>query len=67
MAEKEWRPYDSREPIPGERDRTTLTKRQPGAVGGQFSGGDIPDSEHLDWLDDATAHEHAKEGGRDRD
>lgn len=28
--------------IPGERDPSTLTHREPGAVGGQFPGGDSP-------------------------
>ena len=32
----------AREPIPGERDATTLTHREPGAIGGQFSGADTP-------------------------
>lgn len=32
------------EMIPGERDGTTLTHREPGAVGGQFSGFDLPPS-----------------------
>ena len=30
------------EMIPGERDATTLTHREPGAIGGQFSGFDLP-------------------------
>lgn len=63
MAEHTWRPHDPREPIPGERDPSTLTKREPGAVSGQFSGADIPPAEHLDWLDDDTVHEHELEGG----
>lgn len=52
-------------PIPGERDPANLTTREPGAVGGQFAGGDIPPSDHYDWMDEATAHEHAREGGGD--
>ena len=28
--------------IPGEYDATTLTHREPGAIGGQFSGADLP-------------------------
>ena len=48
--------------IPGERDPHNLTHREPGAVGGQFSGGDIP-AGAADWLDGTTAHEHAREGG----
>ena len=45
------------EPIPGQRDPNTLTHRQPGAVGGQFSGGDTPSPGK--WMDD-----HAREGGK---
>jgi hypothetical protein len=50
-------------PIPGERDRTNLTTRQPGAMSGQFAGADIPPSDHQDWLDEVTGTEHAVEGG----
>ena len=50
-------------PIPGERDPDNLTSREPGAVGGQFTGADIPPESHLEWLDEATAEEHAHEGG----
>lgn len=49
--------------IPGERDPGNLTKRQPGSMSGQFTGEDIPASEHLPWLDEVTAREHAHEGG----
>ena len=48
--------------IPGERDPSNLTHREPGAVSGQFAGGDIP-GEAADWLDDRTAHDRAREGG----
>ena len=48
--------------IPGERDPGNLTHREPGAIGGQFSGGDIP-AAAADWLDERTALEHAREGG----
>jgi hypothetical protein len=51
------------EPIPGERDPGNLTSRQPGSIGGQFTGGDIPPTDHLPWLDDQTAGEHVIEGG----
>jgi hypothetical protein len=54
------------EPIPGERDPGNLTSRQPGAVGGRFTGADIPPSNRQPWLDDATANEHALEGGKPR-
>ena len=56
-------PESTREPIPGERDATTLTPREPGAVSGQFSGGDTPSVDTKTWLDERTAREHAKEGG----
>ena len=52
------------EPIPGERDPGNLTSRQPGAVGGRFTGADIPATTQQPWLDDATANEHALEGGK---
>ena len=51
------------QPIPGERDPHNLTTREPGAVGGQFTGADIPHEDHLPWLDPTTADEHAHEGG----
>ena len=50
-------------PIPGERDPSTLTHRDPGAVGGQFSGADIPSPNPEQWLDEGTARERAREGG----
>ena len=58
------RPFQSpHDPIPGERDPDNLTSREPGAVGGRFTGADIPPAPHLEWLDEATAAEHAHEGG----
>jgi|SoiMethySBSTD1v2_1073268.scaffolds.fasta_scaffold00272_36 hypothetical protein len=62
MAEQD-RSHPPHQPIPGERDPTNLTTREPGAVGGQFAGGDIPPSDHQEWLDEATATEHEVEGG----
>ena len=59
----ESRPRAPHQPIPGERDPANLTTREPGAVGGQFTGADIPPDEHLPWLDPITADEHAHEGG----
>ena len=53
----------ARELIPGERDATTLTHREAGAISGQFSGSDIPAAAPAQWIDDKTAHEHAREGG----
>jgi len=52
------------DPIPGERDPTTLTHREPGAVSGQFAGADIPPQPPA-WLDRRTAFEHRLEGGGD--
>ena len=54
------------EPIPGERDAETLTHREPGAMGGQFTGADIPPPRRSDWLDERTAFERAWEGGGKR-
>ena len=52
-----------REPIPGERDPSTMMHREPGAVGGQFAGATVPSPDTHDWMDDRTAQEHAREGG----
>ena len=49
--------------IPGERDASTLTHREPGAVGGQFAGADIPAAAPQGWMDERTASDHAHEGG----
>jgi hypothetical protein len=49
--------------IPGERDASTLTHREPGAVGGQFAGADIPAASPQGWMDERTASDHAHEGG----
>jgi hypothetical protein len=51
--------------IPGERDASTLMHRQPGAVGGQFAGADIPAAGSPAAMDERTALEHAREGGGD--
>ena len=51
--------------IPGERDASTLTHREAGAVGGRFAGADIPASAPQEWIDEQTALEHAREGGGD--
>jgi len=50
------------EPIPGERDGTTLTHRERGAIGGQFSGADTP-SPDSPVMDEETARLHRIEGG----
>lgn len=66
MADDPRRPHTTHDPIPGERDPGNLTRRQPGSVGGQFSGADIPTKDRQPWLDEATANEHALEGGKRR-
>jgi hypothetical protein len=48
--------------IPGAREPDTLTHREPGAMGGAFTGADIPPADPP-WLDDRTAIEHRREGG----
>jgi hypothetical protein len=50
------------EPIPGEYDRTTLTHREPGAMGTRF-GDATPSPDTHNWLDDETAHDRMLEGG----
>ena len=55
-----------REPIPGEREPDSLTHREPGAIGGRFTGEDTPAPRRTDWLDSQTAAEHAWEGGGKR-
>jgi hypothetical protein len=52
-----------RELIPGEREIDTLTHREPGAIGGQFTGEDTPAPRRSDWLAEETAIERALEGG----
>ena len=63
MADESSPQQKPHEPIPGERDPGNLTTRQPGSLGGQFTGADIPPDDHLPWLDDQTATEHVMEGG----
>jgi hypothetical protein len=48
--------------IPGARDETTLTHRQPGAIGGDPYGADIPPVP-AGWEDEADREEHEREGG----
>jgi hypothetical protein len=48
--------------IPGARDTTTLTHRQPGAIGGEPHGADIPPTPP-GWEDDRTRRDHEREGG----
>ena len=49
--------------IPGERDPTTLTHREPGAIGGPLAGADIPAAAPPSSMHERTASEHAREGG----
>lgn len=51
------------EPIPGERDGSTLTSRQPGSIGGRFSGADTPSVDPTRVMDEATIHDRELEGG----
>lgn len=50
------------EPIPGERDETTLTHREVGAIGSAFNGEDNVTSDN-DTLDDQVRRELVREGG----
>ncbi len=54
--------HTSAERIPGEHDATTLTHRQPGAIGGRPNGADIP-AGAPDWEDEITRSQHELEGG----
>jgi len=54
--------HTSADLIPGARDVSTLTHRQPGAIGGDPYGADIP-STTPDWEDDETRRLHELEGG----
>jgi hypothetical protein len=51
------------EPIPGARDASTLTYRQPGSIGGRFSGADTPPADPTRLLDEDTIHDRELEGG----
>ena len=51
------------EPIPGERDTTTLTHREVGAIGGAFNGEDNVTSNVDTLLDDRVRRELVREGG----
>ena len=48
--------------IPGKRDETTLTHRQPGAIGGNPYGADIPPGP-AQRQDDAATKEYERDGG----
>jgi hypothetical protein len=51
------------EPIPGERDASTLMYRQPGSMGGRFSGADTPPVDPTRLMDEQTIHDRELEGG----
>jgi len=51
------------EPIPGERDGSTLTHRQPGAIGGAFNGEDNVTADVDTRVDDHVRRESMREGG----
>jgi len=54
--------HTSADLIPGARERSTLTHRQPGAMGGDPYGTDTPTAP-ADWEDEATRREHELDGG----
>jgi hypothetical protein len=51
--------------IPGAREPSNLTHREPGAISGQFNGSDIP-AVQTDLLNEAEKIESYREGGLDR-
>ena len=55
-------PESDHEPIPGERDQTTLTHREPGAIG-VFAGAGTPSPDPDAWMDEETRRLHEIEGG----
>jgi hypothetical protein len=48
--------------IPGERERNTLTRRQPGSMGGPASGSDVGGAPSV-LMDAVTIAERQREGG----
>src|ERR1700741_1118060 len=54
--------HTSADLIPGARDGSTLTHRQPGAIGGDPYGADIP-AAPPPWGAPETCREHEREGG----
>ena len=48
--------------IPGERERNTLTHRQPGSMGGPEFGSDSGQPQSV-LMDEVTIAEHQREGG----
>jgi hypothetical protein len=51
------------EPIPGERDRSTMMFRQPGSIGGRSTGADTPPVDPTHVMDEATMRDRRLEGG----
>ena len=51
--------HTSAERIPGERDPSTLTHREPGSMGGDPYGADIPPVP-AQWEDEETCREHER-------
>ena len=54
--------HTSADLIPGAREVSTLTHREPGSMGGEAHGADIPTTPPQ-WEDDTTRREHEIEGG----
>ena len=54
--------HTSADLIPGARDPSTLTHREPGSMGGDPYGADIP-AVAPEWEDGETCREHEREGG----
>jgi hypothetical protein len=54
--------HTSADLIPGARDASTLTHREPGAIGGDPYGADIP-ATSAEWEDAETRRQHEIEGG----
>jgi hypothetical protein len=48
--------------IPGQRDESTLTHRQPGSIGGDPHGADVP-AAPPEWEDEQTKREYQRDGG----
>jgi hypothetical protein len=49
--------------IPGDRDTTTLTHREPGAMAAPVGGAGTPSPDPETWMDDETRRLHRIEGG----
>jgi hypothetical protein len=51
------------EPIPGERDATTLTHREPGAIATPIGGAAMPEVDQAGLMEPETRRLHGLEGG----